>query len=88
MLLMIKNIQTGMVIGKCYKKNKFCNPTTQLENGGDFICCGLTKKPKKYRKDIVKLCLKGRYVKCFSIEMSPREALLIVRVLVDTIGVV
>lgn len=71
---------------KCPKKNKHCNPANKVSAGKHFICSGLTSKPQKYRKDIVKLCLKGKYVKDFSIEMTPKEALLIVGALVNTLN--
>lgn len=62
---------------KCLKKRKNCEPILRLRDKGHFICSGINKKPTKYKKDIIKLCLKGKYVKRFIIEMTLQEALMI-----------
>ena len=54
--------------------------------GKDYICCGFNKKPKKYRHDVIKLCLKGEYVGDFGIEMTPSEALDIISCVSSTIA--
>jgi hypothetical protein len=70
----------------CPKTNKNCKPISKIPAGRHYICSGLNSRPRKYSKDIVKLCLKGKYVKDFSIEMTPHEALYIIRALVTTIA--
>ena len=62
---------------KCPKKNKYCTPALYLKDKNYFICTGINKKPTKYKKDIIKLCLRGKYVKDFKIEMTLQEALMI-----------
>jgi len=61
----------------CLKKNKNCKPTLYFKDKTHFICAGINKKPTKYKKDIVKLCLRGKYVKNFKMEMTLQEALMI-----------
>jgi hypothetical protein len=69
----------------CPKKNKDCKPQIKIPAGSHYICAGLNSKPKMYHKDIIKLCLCGKYVKDFAIEMTPQEALLIIKVLIAAI---
>ena len=64
-------------MAKCLKNNKNCVPNLQEFAKNGYICCGFNKKPKKYRHDVIKLCLQGKYVKNFSLEMTPSEALTI-----------
>ena len=66
---------------KCPKKNKFCLPETieRSQVRSQYICVGVNKKPTKWKKDVIKLCLNGEFVKDFTIEMTPEEALLIAR---------
>ena len=59
---------------KCPKK-KNCIAYVQKFAKKDYICCGFNQHPKKYRHDVIKLCLKGKYVKDFGLEMTPAEAL-------------
>lgn len=72
-------------MAKCPKNNK-CIPNLQKFAKKDYICCGFNKSPKKYRHDVVKLCLKGKYVSDFSIEMTPSEALDIASCLTSTLA--
>lgn len=71
---------------KCSKDIKFCHPKSLTKAGDDFICCGITKKPTKYKKDVVKLCLKGKFVPKFTIEMTVEEAICFIKSLSTAIS--
>jgi len=70
---------------KCPRK-KECIPCLQKFAKKDYVCCGLNKKPHKYKNDIVKLCLSGAYIKEFGIEMTPHEALVITSCITSTLS--
>jgi hypothetical protein len=70
---------------KCPKKNKFCHPSYKKPCKGQFICVGANKKPTKWKKDVVKLCLNGHFVKRFTLEMTPEEAFFITKGLISII---
>ena len=70
---------------KCQKKND-CVPYMQKFAKKDYLCCGFNKKPKKYRRDVIKLCMHGVYIKEFSIEMTPCEALNIASCITTTLA--
>lgn len=72
---------------KCPRKCK-CIPYIQRFAKKDYICCGLNKNPKKYRNDIIKLCLSSTYIKEFGIEMTPHEALVITSCLASTLSTI
>ena len=59
------------------KKCKNCENIFKSTQKSHYICSGINKKPTKYAKDIVKLCLKGKFVKEFFIEMTLHEACMI-----------
>ena len=61
---------------KCPKKDKNCKNLFCAKSKSHYICSGINKKPTKYKKDIVKLCLKGKFVENFNIEMTLGEAAL------------
>lgn len=70
---------------KCPKKNN-CAPYMQKFAKKDYICCGFNKKPTKYKNDVIKLCLCGKYIQNFGIEMTPLEALDIVSCITSTLA--
>lgn len=57
----------------CPKNNKHCSQKQIILMGGDYTCMGMNSKSKRYKHDIVKFCLSGKYAKC-SIEMTLDEA--------------
>ena len=57
----------------CPNHIKHCTQKQIIRMAGDFTCIGMTSKPTKYKHDIVKFCLSGKYAKC-SIEMTLDEA--------------
>ena len=59
---------------RCPKKLE-CIPCLQRFASKDYMCCGLNKKPKKYKNDVIKLCLKNKIIADFTLEMTPSEAL-------------
>lgn len=73
-------------IMKCPKKKK-CESVSLLRGKKHYICIGFCKKPLKYKKDIVNLCLEGKYVNNFLVQMTPKEALVIGAGLLNAIGI-
>jgi hypothetical protein len=63
----------------CPKKNKHCKVAEIKKKGRFYVCTGVNGRPKKYKYDVIKLCLTGEFVKDFSIEMTAEEALVIAR---------
>jgi hypothetical protein len=71
---------------KCPRKNKNCKPSLIFGCKGDnFICSGINKKPSKYKKDYVMLCLKGQ-ISDRSMEMTVEEACFITSAIMATTG--
>lgn len=72
-------------MAKCHRKIKECSPsicfTTKKDN---YICSGISKKPSKFHKDFVWLCLKGKYAET-KLEMTKGEALGIISVLTGSL---
>lgn len=68
---------------KCRRKGKTCKQILYFSNGkGVYICSGVNKKPTKFKKDNIWICLKGHYIrKPERIEMTRGEALTIVAAL-------
>lgn len=59
---------------KCPKKNKHCKLSTIFTNSKHYICTGIHNKPTMYKDDIVRLCLHGKFVDDFHMEMTYDEA--------------
>jgi len=72
---------------KCPKDIKVCHPKSLTNAGDDFICCGITDKPTKYKKDIIKMCLKGKFVPKFTIEMTEQEAICLIKSLATAVSI-
>jgi len=71
---------------KCPRKNKNCKPCLIYQcKGSNFICSGVNKKPTKYKKDYITLCLKGQLANR-SIEMTVEEACFIASAIMGTAG--
>lgn len=71
---------------KCPKKNKHCKPCLIFEcKGGNYICSGINKKPTKYNKDNVTLCLSGQLANR-TLEMTQEEACFIAAAIITTTG--
>jgi hypothetical protein len=65
----------------CPKKSKVCKPSVCfLSSKGNYICSGISKKPTRFKEDIVWLCLKGAFAKT-NMEMTKAEALGIISVI-------
>jgi len=68
-------------MNNCPKKSKVCSPTmcfmTEKKN---YICCGISSKPSRFKCDTIWLCLKGK-VASTALEMTPKEALTIITAL-------
>ena len=59
---------------KCLRKNKNCEPSLCIRGAGkNFVCAGLNKKPSKFKKDNIWLCLSGE-LSNRTIEMTKQEA--------------
>ena len=60
-----------------------CKPILKIPRNKDFLCGGLLKKGTRYRKDKIKLCLKGKHVPkgYIFLEMTQMEACLIASIL-------
>jgi len=72
---------------KCPKKNKYCNPSICFKTiKHNYICSGISSKPTKYKKDIVWLCLKGKFSQT-QLELTKGEALGIISVLTGSLFV-
>jgi len=72
---------------KCLKKFKFCVPMKVYKAKKDnYICCGMSSKPSKFKNDTVWLCLNGYYCKR-RIEMTRCEAAMIADALCHGIGI-
>ena len=70
---------------KCIKKNYYCKPSICFKaKGNNFICSGISKKPSKFKEDIVWLCGKGKVAK-FDLEMTKSEALALISVLTGSL---
>jgi len=66
---------------ECPKKSKVCSPAICfMTERGNFICCGVSSKPSKFKQDTIWLCLKGKVAKT-ALEMTPSEALTIITAL-------
>ena len=71
---------------KCPFKNKYCTSILIFKGKKDnFICSGVSKKPTKYKEDIIWLCLKGKLCKT-QLEMTKAEAVFIISSLSSTLG--
>jgi len=65
---------------KCKKHHTYCSPVLVIPSEhGDYICSGISKKPSKYKKDTVWLCLDGNgsWNNKYKIEMTKEEAQII-----------
>jgi hypothetical protein len=71
---------------KCPRNNKHCNICLIYKcKGKDYICSGINKKPSIYKGDKIRLCIVGE-VSNRIIEMTIKEAYLIMSVLSSTLG--
>ena len=71
---------------KCPRNNKNCSPCLIYKcKGKNFICSGINKKPTKYKKDFVTLCLKGQLSNRI-MEMTVQEACFITSAIMSTTG--
>jgi hypothetical protein len=65
---------------KCPLKNKYCkSQAIARAKNNNFICSGINSKPY-IKKDIIKLCVKGRFCK-MQAEMTRKEAIGIITTL-------
>lgn len=63
---------------KCKKKIACCTPVLMIPSGKNhYVCAGISKKPSKYKEDIVWLCLQGKWVEHVKLEMTKEEAQII-----------
>jgi hypothetical protein len=70
----------------CPKKSNTCKSLLIIKGGkNNYICSGISKKPTKYNKDIIHLCLNGILSK-MKIEMTKDEASFIISVLAASLG--
>lgn len=70
----------------CPRKQTECKPSILFRGKGDnLICSGISKKPSRYRKDNVWLCLQGAYGKTY-LEMTKQEALMVISALAGSVG--
>lgn len=71
---------------KCPRKYKSCTPCLIYNcKDGNFICSGINKKPSAYKKDYIKLCLRGKLTDR-EMEMTVEEACYITSTLMATVG--
>ena len=68
---------------KCWRKGKTCTQMLYYTDGKKaVVCSGVNKKPTKYKKDNIWLCLKGHYISRLDrFEMTRGEAYLIISAL-------
>lgn len=70
----------------CPKKSNYCFCSLILKGkDNNYICSGISKKPTKYKKDIINLCLSGILSKT-KIEMTKDKASFIISVLATSLG--
>ena len=55
---------------------KNCKQIMSVPRGKHKLCSGINAKPSKYKNDIIKLCLKGKFVDAH-LEFTTMEALLV-----------
>jgi hypothetical protein len=79
----------GMVVKDIMKcpKEKNCILCSYFGGRKQFICIGYNRKPEKYKKDIINVCMNGRFTKDFFMQMTPKETLVIGAGLLNAIGI-
>jgi len=65
----------------CPRKSKQCKQKMCFDYKNHYICSGKLKRGTKYKNDIIQLCLKGKFINNFCMEMTRSEALLIISAL-------